>query len=169
MKEIDISKNTRFSLEFIFGEADKMANQLLKSIYENANKSFILFAIYSSIFSFAFVQMLESSREYSVLLIGSAISIIFLHKNLFPKKVIFRGSQPAKIVLDYFDNFEGENLEKELLATQIQNYNFAIIENEATIEKMVRRFFNSIWCIAISFFVFSIVFLISSFVEGSCT
>lgn len=169
MKEINIDKHTRFSLEFIFGEADKMANQLLKSISENANKSFILFAIYSSIFSFSFVQMLESSFEYSILFIGSALSVILLHKNLFPKKVIFSGSQPAKIVLDYFDDFEDTNLEKELLATQIHNYNFAMIENEATIEKMVKRFFNSIWCIAISFLVFSIIFLASTFIEGSYT
>lgn len=42
MKPIDINKHTKFSLELIFSEADKMANQILKSISENRNKCFLL-------------------------------------------------------------------------------------------------------------------------------
>jgi hypothetical protein len=166
---IDINKHTRYSLELIFSEADKMANQLLKSISENANKSFLLFALYSSLFSYSFIQMVQSNFEYSIILIGSSISILVLRKNLFPNVVKFSGSQPSKILVEYFDNFQDEELEKELLATQIENYNDSLIKNDSTIEKMVNRFFNSIWCMAISFLIFIIVLLISSFIEGSYT
>lgn len=48
MKPIDTSKFTTASLQLIFSEADKLQSNLLKSISENTNKSFLLLAIYSS-------------------------------------------------------------------------------------------------------------------------
>lgn len=167
MNEIDINKHTKYTLELIFSEADKMANQLLKSLSENVNKSFVLFAVFSSIFSFSFVKVVETNWFYSFLLIGSVISCFIIHKNLFPFKVYFNGSLPEKMIDSYFEKFQNEELEKEYLATQIQSYNFAMNENHKSIKNMVERFNHSIWCILISFILFGITFLIS-FVESSC-
>jgi hypothetical protein len=89
MNEIDITKHTKYTLELIFSEADKMANQLLKSLSESVNKSFVLFAVFSSLFSFSFVQVIEANWFYLFLLVGSVISCLIIHKNLFPFKVIF--------------------------------------------------------------------------------
>jgi hypothetical protein len=159
MKEIDITKHTKYSLQLIFSEADKMASQLLKSLSENVNKSFVLFAVFSSLFSYSFVKVVQSDYLYIILLIGSVISSVVIHKNLFPFKVKFNGALPEKMIDPYFDNFEGEILEKEYLATQIQSYNYAMDSNHKTIKKMVRRFYNSIWVILSSFTLFGIVFL----------
>lgn len=162
MENIDISKYSRYSLELILSEADKMANQLLKSLSENVNKSFVLFAIYSSIFSYSFIKITESpfladsQFLYSILLIGSVISCVVIHKNLFPTKVIFNGSLPEKMIDPYFDSFKDDDLDKEYLATQIQSYNFGINMNHKTIEKMVGRFYRSVWVMISSFLLFAI-------------
>jgi hypothetical protein len=159
MKEIDITKYTKYSLELIFSEADKMANQLLKSLSENVNKSFVLFALFSSLFSYSFVKVIQSDYLYIILLIGSVISSIVIHKNIFPFKVKFNGALPEKMIDPYFHNFKGEILEKEYLATQIQSYNDAMDSNHKTIMRMVNRFYNSIWVILSSFTFFGIIFL----------
>ena len=135
MEQINIEKHTKYSLELIFSEADKIANQLLKSLSENVNKSFILFAIFSSLFSYSFVKVIESDFLYTILLLGSVISCIVIHKNLFPFVINFNGALPEKMLDPYFDEFEGETLEKEYLATQIQSYNLAMNSNEQTIKK----------------------------------
>ena len=159
MEQINIEKHTKYSLELIFSEADKIANQLLKSLSENVNKSFILFAIFSSLFSYSFVKVIESDFLYTILLLGSVISCILIHKNLFPFVINFNGALPEKMLDPYFDEFEGETLEKEYLATQIQSYNLAMNSNEQTIKKMVKRFNNSILVIISSFALFGIAFL----------
>lgn len=159
MKQIDINKHTKYSLELIFSEADKMANQLLKSLSENVNKSFILFAIFSSLFSYSFVQIVQSEFLYIILLIGSVVSCFVIHKNLFPFVVNFNGALPEKMLDTYFDDYEGEILEKEYLATQIQSYNYAMNSNQQTIKKMVKRFYNSIKVMVLSFALFGIVYL----------
>ena len=159
MEQINIEKHTKYSLELIFSEADKIANQLLKSLSENVNKSFILFAIFSSLFSYSFVKVIESDFLYTILLLGSVISCIVIHKNLFPFVINFNGALPEKMLDPYFDEFEGETLEKEYLATQIQSYNLAMNSNEQTIKKMVKRFNNSILVIISSFALFGIAFL----------
>jgi len=169
MTEIDITKHTKYSLEFIFNEADKFSDQLLNGISANTNRSFVLFAFLTSVFSYSFVNILEKDFKYLLLLIGSTIGILIIRKNLFPSEIKFKGSKPEKIMLKYFDDFSNEELEKELLATQIKSYNTAINENESTIDSMIKRFSKSIWCLVISFFTFLIIFLISFIVECSNT
>jgi hypothetical protein len=159
MKPIDINKHTKFSLELIFSEADKMANQILKSISENRNKSFVLFALISSLFSFSFIKLTEHQYIYSVLLIGSLVSCVFIRKNLFPRKVSFNGSLPENMIHSYFDEFENENLDKEYLATQIQSYNSAMSNNRNEMLKMVSRFKKSVISMLITFFLFGVAFL----------
>jgi len=159
MKDINISKQTKYTLELIFAESDKMAVQILKSISENRNKSFVLFALISSLFSFSFIKLTDFQFDYSILLIGSLVSCIFLRKNLFPRKVSFNGSLPENMVNSYFDDFMGENLEKEYLATQIQSYNQAMSNNRDEMLKMVNRFKYSVVSILVAFIFFGIVFL----------
>ncbi|HTO35721.1 MAG TPA: hypothetical protein VLZ72_05755 [Flavobacterium sp.] len=158
MKQIDINKHTKYSLELIFSEADKMSNQLLKSLSENVNKSFILFAFFSSLFSYSFLKVVQSDFLYITLLIGSIVGCVVIRKNLFPFVINFNGALPEKMLDPYFDEFEGETLEKEYLATQIQSYNSAMNLNEQTIKKMVKRFNNSILVVIASFVLFGIVY-----------
>jgi|SRR5690606_1620167 len=159
MKSIDINRHTKYSLELIFSEADKMAVQILKSISENRNKSFVLFALLSSLFSFSFIKFTENQYDYTVLLIGTLLGCIFLRKNLFPQTISFNGSLPENMINSYFDNFEDETLEKEYLATQIESYNKAMSDNREEMSKMVNRFRNSVISVLVSFILFGIVFL----------
>lgn len=165
MNPIDTSKHTKYSLELIFSEADKMSEALLKSLSENVNKSFVLFALYASLISFSFVQVTSKDWIYLFLLVGVILSAIVLYKNLFPFVIVFRGSEPSKIITSYFDNFNGEDLDKELLATQIENYEDAMTQNRDTIVRMVRRFNNSIKTLIFSVLLFVILWYFQSFAE----
>src|SRR5690606_28753738 len=98
MKQIDINKHTKYSLELIFSEADKMSNQLLKSLSENVNKSFILFAFFSSLFSYSFLKVVQSDFLYITLLIGSIVGCVVIRKNLFPFVINFNGALPEKML-----------------------------------------------------------------------
>lgn len=159
MNNIDINNHTKYSLEFIFGEADKLASEITKSISENVNKSFLVVALYSSILSYSFFQVVKGEYLYLCLLIGCVISIIILRKNLFPFKIVLRGSLPELMFDNYFNSFSNEELEKEYLATQIQSYNYALNHNQETIKKMVNRFKKS---------VYSMVFFLFLFISGLC-
>ncbi|WP_347053591.1 hypothetical protein [Flavobacterium olei] len=168
MNPIDISKHTKNTLEFIFNEADKMATEILKSLAENTSKSFILVAIYSSILSYSFFQIVDKSYLYLILLVGCSISTVILGKNLFPNKIVIKGSLPEIMIDEYFNSFSGEELEKEYLATQIENYNLAINQNRKTIEKMVSRFKNSIYSMLVFMLIFLVWFLLSSTESFQC-
>ncbi|KVV15293.1 hypothetical protein [Flavobacterium sp. TAB 87] len=165
MKNINITNQTKYSLEFIFSEADKLATELTKSISENTNKSFFVVAFYSSILSFSFFQMAKGEYLYFILLAGCILSIIILHKNLFPSMIALKGSLPELMFDSYFDSFLNEELEKEYLATQIESYNYALNHNKENIKNMVNRFKKSIYCMLIFLFFFIAVTCFFSFVE----
>lgn len=164
MKKIEIERYTLYSLELILSEANKLSEQILKSISECVNKSFILFTLYSSIFSFSFVKVVGLDFSYLILLIGTIISNFIIRKNIFPNYISFNGVLPENIFISYYNDFSNEELEKELLATQIESYNCAMNKNRTTIEEMSNRFSTSIYCMLLFFVLFGIVFLIS-FIE----
>lgn len=164
MKPIKIKNHTKYSLEFIFKEADKLSDQILKSISENKNKSFVLFAFYSAIFSYSFVKVIERDYLFLILIFGTILSCIIIGKNLFPSSVTFNGSLPENMVNAYFEKFSSDELEKEYLATQIETYNTSINKNRIEIEKMTNRFEKSIYIILLSFFLFGVLFLLT-FIE----
>lgn len=138
-----------------------MANQLLTSLSEKANKSFIFFAFYSSLFSYAFFELIDSEYLYGILVLGSLVSCLLMHKNLFPPKVLFNGLLPEEMMDSSFDQFEKEDLEKEYLAAQIRLYNSSINENKKLAQKMLDRLSKSIYCILISFALFGASFIYS--------
>ena len=70
-----------------------------------------------------------------------------------------RGSAPTDILHEYFNQFQGEILEKEYLATQIQSYNDSIISNKNLISKMTKRFVNSFKFILLTSFLFAIIYI----------
>lgn len=160
MKELDISNYSKSSLEFIFSEADKMAYHILNSISEIRKKSFLLFALMSSVLSYSFIKTTENELTYLILIIGSLVSLLFLRKNLFPSKISFSGALPENLINEYFDNFRDEILEKEYLATQIQSYNSAMNKNKDLMEKMVGRFKVSTILMLISFLLFGFVYFV---------
>ena len=164
MKTIDISKHTKYSLELIFSEADKLATQILSSISENRNKSFFLFAFIASLISFSFIKITESDFNYLILLIGGAFSCVLLRKNLFPQTIGFRGALPENLIISYFDKFKDDDLNKEYLATQIQSYNDAMNHNKEEMIAMVKRFKNAALFMFFTFIIFGIAFLIG-FIE----
>jgi hypothetical protein len=165
MKNINITNQTKYSLEFIFSEADKLSTELTKSISENANKSFLVVAFYSSILSFSFFQVAKEDYLYFILLFGCILSTIILRKNLFPSKIVLKGSLPELMFDSYFDSFANEELEKEYLATQIESYNYALSHNQENIKNMVKRFKKSIYCMLLFLFFFIVGICFFSFTE----
>lgn len=165
MEQINTKKHTKYTLELIFSEADKMATHLLSSISENRNKSFLLFAFITSVFSYSFIKITELQYSYSVLIVGSIISLLFLRKNLFPQTISFNGALPENMIDSYFDDFKDSKLEKEYLATQIESYNKAMKNNRVQMSKMVDRFKISAIITLVSFFLFGFVFLFG-FIKG---
>jgi hypothetical protein len=165
MKSIKTKNHTKYTLELIFSEADKMATHILNSISENRNKSFLLFAFITSIFSYSFIKLTEFQYSYIVLIAGSIISLLFLRKNLFPQTISFNGALPENMIESYFDEFKDENLEKEYLTTQIESYNFAMNNNREQMSKMVDRFKLSVIITLVSFLLFGFIFLFG-FIKG---
>ena len=165
MKKINVQNLTKYSLELIFKESDKLASQVLKSLSENVNKSFVFGALYSSIFSFSFIKVVENELMYLYLLIGSIISTLVISKNMFPNVVNFNGALPENMIDEYFDSFQDEDLDKEYLATQIESYNTAINKNKSTIDLMVSRFKKSIWIMFLAFGFFGIIFTFFPFIK----
>jgi hypothetical protein len=159
MEQIITKQYTKYTLEFIFSEANKMATHILDSISENRKKSFFLFAFTASILSYSFLKITECDYSYFVLLIGSIVSLWFLRNNLFPQTVTFNGALPENMINPYFNNFTEEKLEKEYLATQIETYNSSMSSNRVQMSKMVSRFKTSAVITLVSFFVFGFFFL----------
>lgn len=159
MKPITTKNHTKYTLELIFSEADKMATHILNSISENRNKSFLLFAFITSVFSYSFIKFTELQYSYAVLIVGSIISLLFLRKNLFPQTISFNGALPENMIDSYFNNFKDDKLEKEYLATQIESYNIAMNNNREQMSKMVDRFKLSALITLVSFLFFGLVFL----------
>jgi hypothetical protein len=166
MNSIETKKHTKYSLELIFNEADKMSTDLLGYISENVNKSFILLAIYFSVLSFSFFKIIENYNFlYSLLIIGTLFGCYVLRKNIFPNTICLKGALPENMIQDYFSSFTEEDLDKEYLATQIESYNYAMIENKKTIEKMVNRFKKSIYIVLFSFLLFGFISALFLFTE----
>ena len=166
MNAIETKKHTKYSLELIFNEADKMSTELLGSIAENTNKSFILIAIYFSVLSYSFFKVIEDYNfMYFILILGSILGCFVLRKNIFPNTICIKGALPENMIQEYFSSFTEEDLDKEYLATQIESYNYAMTENKETIENMVNRFKKSIYIVFSSFFLFSLISAFLIFAE----
>lgn len=166
MNAIETKKHTKYSLELIFNEADKMSTELLGSIAENTNKSFILIAIYFSVLSYSFFKVIEDYNFlYFILILGPLLGCFVLRKNIFPNTICIKGALPENMIQEYFSSFTEEDLDKEYLATQIESYNYAMTENKETIEKMVNRFKISIYVVLSSFFLFGLISAFLFFTE----
>ena len=71
-------------------------------------------------------MFLEEKYLYLTLLVGTILSIIILRKNLFPLKIVLRGSLPELMFDNYFNSFSDEELDKEYLSWQLSFYELAI-------------------------------------------
>ena len=161
MKDLDLNKQTKYSLEFILSEGDKHFTEILNSINQNSNRSFLLFGVYLSLITFSFTQIISNNYEYIILFFGATISSLILKNNLFPNKREIKGSSPSVFNNSYFDSFDNEELEKEYIATQIYSYNDSIDINKHLIDKMVKRYMNSIYVVFlfILFFLFFYIYI----------
>lgn len=165
MKEIDASKHTVKSLEFIFSEVDKAAKFYLNSLRQTTNKSFLLFAFASSVIGVSFNEVLKANFEYLSLILPSIICVILLIQNLRPPRVTGVGAMPETITGKYFDPFKDDELEKKLLVVQIHNYNDSIKSNSTTVAKMVKRIKWSFVIFIASFILFGVIALTPFIVE----
>lgn len=166
MKNIDISKYTKYSLELIFSEADKSATESLLFISETSKRSLILFAIYISLFSFSFFKIVELDYSYFILFIGSVISGFILRKNLLPYSISPKGANVEKMMDDYFISFSKRDQDKERLSSLIESYKYVIDRNFYTSRLMVSRFKKSVKSIAITLIVFGSAFSVFRFIES---
>lgn len=103
------------------------------------------------------------------MLLGSFIGIYQIKDNLFPTTVNFNGALPENMIHDYFSQFKDEELDKEYLATQIESYNSAMLENKSKIEQMSQNFINSSVILILTLFIFAVVACLISFAESSNT
>lgn len=158
MKKIEIDKQTKDSLIFIFEEANKHANQVFNSIRESVNKTYLLLAICVSSLTFSFFNLFEEEYSYSIIFVGSVLGICFSYKNLFPSKRMYLGSLPETMLKPYFNRFRGEDLEKEILAAQIESYNESIKTNLGVLTKVVDRYKRSFIVLLLSFIFFGVTF-----------
>jgi len=159
MEPISTKNHTKYTLELILSESDKHFTEVSDSISKISNRSFYLFALYLSLITFSFSEIIKQDYEYFILLIGTIVSCFILKNNLFPLKKEIKGSKPSDIVLPYFDDFKNEDLDKEYLSTLIESYDASIELNKDLIKKMVKKYSNSFINLIVFVFVFFFVFL----------
>lgn len=108
-----------------------------------------------SIASFSYLEVVDSKYVYLILLGGCVISALFLLKNISPTIIEIKGSSPSDILVSYFDYFQDEELEKELLAVQIESYQKSIELNKVLVLRMSNGY---IWSFRV-LLAFILVFL----------
>jgi len=159
MKQIDTKKFTKYTLEVILSESDKHFTEISESINKISERSFFLFALYLSLITYSFYEIIKEDYKYLILLFGSIISCLILKNNLFPLRKELKGAKPSDLVIEYFEKFKNEDLEKEYLATIIESYNTSIDTNKDLIKKMVNRYSNSFKNLILFIILFFIFFL----------
>ena len=158
MNKIDTTNHTKYTLEFILSEADKISSGVKDTIKTSVNRSYVALAIYVSLGSYSFLKVVLEDHTFAIPLLGALVSGVVLYQNLTPSLFTFRGSLPEKLVTPYFEEFDGDDLEKEYLSVQIVNYNKATRDNLRLLESLAKRFNNSIKILLGFLVVFFLVF-----------
>ena len=158
MEANDYSKN---SLEFLFSETDKFAEELLNSIRRNINKSYVVVGVCSSTIIYAVKNYISNgfSLENTFLLVGPIIAIAFIYENLKPVKQSLRGINPETIKAN-----DKSLDEKKLITSQIIKYKGSIKKNTEVIKTLTTRFKKSVTTLICSYLVYGLYSLFSYYV-----
>jgi hypothetical protein len=145
MKDISWDKFNTESLDFAFKQSTKLLGETFDSVRETSNKSYTAVALYSGLLAYCFNKVItaENSSEYEPYIaagFGLIISIVFIFKNLIPRKMIFVGTEPNKMLDNYFIEETISDQKREMIITKLIDHDKAIDDNLTQIKKMGVRF-----------------------------
>ena len=159
MKEIQIKKYTKDSLEFINRLSEKLLEESIASIKEITNKSYLIISVYFSIQVFCFRELTITEQKYEELyftiLISFFIPILFIFRNIFPTQIQKVGSKGSLLVDEYYEE-PNENQIKKYLSSRIEDLDTSINLNFNQINTRIQR-------VKWSFFSVLIIIIIISF------
>jgi hypothetical protein len=149
--EINWSKYSDASIDFILSQSEKTMNETFLSYRENANKSYAALAIYSGILSYCVTKIIDGESQQSfmyflLLSIGMGLSIFFIFGNLKPKRMTFVGSCKSLLCQEHFeDHVSKDEQSLEYKKLMIDTYDEGIQENIIQINRQIDCFKNSVY------------------------
>ena len=137
MKEIDTSKYSKESLEFINKLSEKALEESIVSIRELTSKSYVIIGVYFSIQVFCIERYISDIEKdiFLIICLSFLIPVIIIFKNLLPTKMNFVGSRGDLLIHDYFEQ-KKENQIKHYLSARIEDLNTS---NKLNGEQIVLR------------------------------
>jgi hypothetical protein len=148
-KEIDWSKYSNDSIDFIFSQSEITLNQTIVSYRENINKSYAALAVYIGILSYCIKGVVDKSINMPfiyLLIAGTSLSFWVIFYNLRPKKMAFSGSCKSFLCQEYYENEVA--IGNQITAYKIQTidtYDVLIKENISQISIQVDSFKMSLY------------------------
>jgi len=158
-KSVSWDKYTDESLDFILDQSEKLLEETFKSFREVINKSYIALAIYVSIISYCYNEIIAyhtsiiKTIPYCVLICGTGYCIYLIWDNLFPTKMSFLGSQPRVLIDRYFEQFSDNDQIRVYKASKIADYDEGISTNKIQIDKRNDNFKWSAKTLFMSIFI----------------
>lgn len=169
-ENINWEKYSNPSIDLIFTQATKLLEESVKSYRETTNKCYAAFAVYSSIIAFCLNKLISTKLDfanipYAITLFGCSICVAILYETLKPAQISLVGSQPKNLLIEYFENFDLEDQEREYKEQIIVGYNNALIENEAIVKLRSKHFIDSLTILLITLFLSFFFYFILYFAE----
>lgn len=162
--ELDYTKYTRESLEFIYVEGQKHFDEITKSFREVNSKSYIIIGILFSLLGVLLTELITLQHFlnlHGLLFFFLVFPTILILQNLLPVNFIIAGAKPSLMQHIYFEESTEFQYEK-YLAQRIEDCDHAILHNGKIIIKRAKRFKSAVILILASLivsFVFWLCFI----------
>lgn len=144
-------------LELIYSEAQILLNEIFTSYRKVTDKSYVVVSFIFSIQAFACSNLInkENIQMNTMILVTFLIPLLYIIPNLFPRKMIFPGSNPADMykIQEYIKVTNGNN-EFDLLKYRIEDIQKAIMTNSSELVNSNKRLSSSIVASFLSLLLF---------------
>jgi len=143
IREIDVNKYTLESLKFVYGEATKHFDAITEGIRQVTAKSYLAIGVYFTLMSYCFAQLVTSDTKIQTVLsisifILMIVPSLFLLQNVMPIKLVIPGTEPFKLIHEYFE-YDIKVQHKEYLASKINSINGDIIFNKNALKRRAKN------------------------------
>ena len=159
--DLDYTKYTKESLEFIYSEGQKHFDEITKSFREVNSKSYIIIGILFSLLGVLLSEIITMQQYFNLhglLFFFLVFPTVLILQNLLPVDFIITGAKPSLMQHQYFEESTELQYEK-YLAQRIEDCDHAILHNGKILTKRARRFKSAVILILASLIVSFIFWL----------
>jgi hypothetical protein len=149
INDVKWEKYDEKSLDFILKESESLLAETFKSFRELTNRCYYALGLYVAIFSYGITSIMNlkvgnSVTPFYLLIIGLCVACAFLYPSLMPKGMVFPGTQPKHLLIEYFENIPLNEQIKEFKIYTIVASNNGIVGNKKILKRRTASLKNSI-------------------------